>query len=111
MKTVPFPGAPARTLRLAVGCALVLGLATLTSGNVVTAQEKEKGAPAKPMEIYQQVRALVMGVAARGRVVGMDLVEVAPSFDFANHLSCITAGRLMVDLIGSVMRHKKTGSH
>lgn len=58
----------------------------------------------------EQVRALVMGVAVRGRVVGMDLVEVAPSFDFANHLSCITAGRLMIDLIGTVMRRRKAGS-
>jgi agmatinase len=54
----------------------------------------------------EQVRSLVMGVAARGRVIGMDLVELAPSFDFTNHLSCITAGRLMVDLIGSAMQRR-----
>jgi CheY-like chemotaxis protein len=59
VKTVPFPGAPVRTPRWAAGCALVLGLATLTSGTGALAQEKEKGAAAKPMEIYQQVRALV----------------------------------------------------
>lgn len=50
----------------------------------------------------EQVFELLHGVAARGRVVGMDVVEVAPSFDFSNRLSCITAGRLLVNLIGAV---------
>jgi agmatinase len=58
----------------------------------------------------EQVRSLVMGVAARGPVVGMDLVEIAPSFDFANHLTCITAGRLMIDLIGAAMQRRKTAA-
>jgi len=48
------------------------------------------------------------GVAARGRVVGMDVVEIAPSFDFANQLSCITAGRLLINLMSAVSRAVKT---
>lgn len=49
----------------------------------------------------EQVFALLKGVAARGRVLGMDVVEIAPSMDFANALSCITAGRLVLNLLGA----------
>lgn len=64
MKTVPFPGAPGRALRRAVGCVLSFGLAVVAvvaagPGAVAVAQEKEKGAPAKPLEVYAQLRALV----------------------------------------------------
>jgi arginase family enzyme len=31
----------------------------------------------------------------------MDLVEVAPSFDFANGLTCITAGRLILNVLAA----------
>jgi agmatinase len=55
----------------------------------------------------EQIRLLLRGVAARGRVVGMDVVEVAPSVDFSNHLTCITAGRLMINLIGAVYAGKR----
>lgn len=50
----------------------------------------------------EQVFRLLKGVAARGRVLGMDVVEIAPSMDFANALSCITAGRLVMNLLGAV---------
>ncbi len=43
------------------------------------------------------------GITAKGRVVGMDLVEVAPSRD-VNGISCITAGRLVLNLIGALAR-------
>jgi agmatinase len=31
----------------------------------------------------------------------MDIVEVAPSFDAANHLTCVVAGRLFLNAIGA----------
>ncbi len=40
-------------------------------------------------------------VATRHRIVGLDLIEVAPSFDAANGITCITAGRLIVNAIGA----------
>ena len=40
-------------------------------------------------------------VATRHLIVGLDLVEVAPSFDAANGITCITAGRLIVNVIGA----------
>jgi agmatinase len=53
----------------------------------------------------EQVKRLLHKVAARGPIVGMDIVEIAPSFDFANQLTAITAGRLFINLIGA-MRHR-----
>ncbi len=52
---------------------------------------------------FAQVRALIHGLVAKGRVIGMDLVEVAPARD-VNGISCITAGRLAVNLIGAAVR-------
>lgn len=52
---------------------------------------------------FAQVRSLIHGLVAKGRVVGMDLVEVAPARDL-NGISCITAGRLAVNLIGAMVR-------
>ncbi|MDY0884924.1 arginase family protein [Dongia soli] len=53
----------------------------------------------------EQVKRLLKRLAERGPVVGMDIVEIAPSFDFANQLTSITAGRLFINLIGA-MRHR-----
>lgn len=52
---------------------------------------------------FGQVRDLLHGLVARGRVVGMDVVEVAPSRD-VNGISCITAGRLLTNLVGAMVR-------
>jgi agmatinase len=49
------------------------------------------------------VRKLIHGLVRRGRVVGMDIVEITPSTD-VNMISCITAGRLIVNLIGAAVR-------
>ncbi len=52
---------------------------------------------------FAQVRTLIHGLVAKGRVVGMDLVEIAPARD-VNGISCITAGRMAVNLIGAAVR-------
>jgi agmatinase len=39
----------------------------------------------------------------KSRVVGMDLVEITPATD-VNRMTCITARRLIVNLIGSAVR-------
>lgn len=52
---------------------------------------------------FHQVRRLIHGLVGKGRVVGMDIVEITPSTD-VNMISCITAGRLMVNLIGAAVR-------
>jgi agmatinase len=52
---------------------------------------------------FHQVRKLIHGLVRKGRVVGMDIVEITPSID-VNMISCITAGRLIVNLIGAAVR-------
>lgn len=50
-----------------------------------------------------QMRKLIHGLVAKGRVVGMDIVEIAPVND-VNQLTCIAAGRMIVNLIGASAR-------
>ncbi|MBV9785027.1 MAG: agmatinase [Acidisphaera sp.] len=52
---------------------------------------------------YHQVRKLIHGLVAKGRVVGMDVVEIAPTLD-VNRITAITAGRLIMNLIGAAVR-------
>jgi agmatinase len=52
---------------------------------------------------FPQARDLVRGLVRKGRVIGMDVVEITPSTDI-NRITCITAGRLIVNLIGAAVR-------
>jgi agmatinase len=59
--------------------------------------------PAPGGVTYGQMRTLIQGLVRKGRVVGMDIVEIVPSRD-VNGITGITAGRLMVNLIGTAVR-------
>jgi agmatinase len=50
---------------------------------------------------YRQLAPLLRSVARRNRIVGMDIVEIAPSYDFANGLTCIMAGRLILNVLSA----------
>jgi agmatinase len=52
---------------------------------------------------FHQARKLIHGLVRKGRVVGMDVVEITPSTD-VNRISSITAGRLFVNLMGAAVR-------
>ncbi len=52
---------------------------------------------------FHQVRRLIHALVRKGKVVGMDIVEITPAADL-NRISCITAARLMVNLIGAAVR-------
>ncbi|HUB13085.1 MAG TPA: agmatinase [Acetobacteraceae bacterium] len=52
---------------------------------------------------FRQARALIHGLVRKGRVVGMDVVEITPRDD-VNQITCVTAGRLIVNLIGTAVR-------
>ena len=52
---------------------------------------------------FPQARALIHGLVAKGRVVGMDVVEITPRTD-VNQITCITAGRLIVNMLGAIVR-------
>jgi agmatinase len=50
---------------------------------------------------YRQLAPLLRQVARRNRVVGLDIVEVAPSYDFGNALTCVMAGRLIMNVVAA----------
>ena len=60
-------------------------------------------APAPGGVTFHQARKLIHGLVRKGRVVGMDVVEITPSTD-VNRISSITAGRLFVNLMGAAVR-------
>lgn len=54
----------------------------------------------------EQVLSLVRWLAREG-LVGMDMVEVAPSFDLANRITGITAGRIVLNAVGHALKHRQ----
>lgn len=48
---------------------------------------------------FRQLAPLLRDVARRNRIVGMDIVEIAPSYDFVNGLTCVAAGRLLLNVL------------
>ena len=60
--------------------------------------------PAPGGVTFIQARKLIHGLVKKGRVVGMDIVEIQPSKDLPSKLTCVTAGRLIVNLIGASIR-------
>jgi len=52
---------------------------------------------------FPQVRKLIHGLVNKGRVVGMDIVEITPAKDI-NRISAIAACRLYVNLIGAAIK-------
>ncbi len=59
--------------------------------------------PAPGGVTYPQIRTLIHGLVAKGRVVGMDIVEITPKRDI-NGITAITAGRIICNLIGKAVR-------
>jgi agmatinase len=51
--------------------------------------------------LYRELAPLLRTIAREHRVVGMDVVEVAPSYDSANGITSIMAGRLVVNVLGA----------
>ncbi|WP_347268591.1 agmatinase [Paracoccus sp. (in: a-proteobacteria)] len=52
---------------------------------------------------YAQMRTLINKLARKGRVVGMDIVEITPAKD-VNGITAITAGRFICMMIGAAVR-------
>jgi agmatinase len=52
---------------------------------------------------WVQTRRLVHGLVNKGRVLGMDLVEIAPKHDVGN-ITLIHAERLICNFIGAAVR-------
>jgi len=49
---------------------------------------------------FHQIRGLIHGLAGKGRIVGMDINEFAPSHD-AGHIGAVACGQIMTNLIGA----------
>ena len=59
--------------------------------------------PAPGGVTYDQMRTLIHGLVDKGRVLGMDIVEITPKRDL-NGITAITAGRFICNLIGKAVR-------
>jgi len=57
---------------------------------------------------YWQATELLQGVAAKGRIVGFDMVEIAPRLDVRGMTSMLAA-RLILNLIGAMARSGQLG--
>jgi len=67
-------------------------------------------APAPGGLRFDQVGPLLRALALRQRIVGMDLVEIAPRFDALNTVTCITAGCLLVTVLGAQFQRSRQGA-
>ena len=59
--------------------------------------------PAPGGVTYPQMRTLIQGLVNKRRVAGMDIVEITPKRDL-NAITCVTAVRLICNLIGKSIR-------
>jgi len=55
---------------------------------------------------YYEAKAILLAVAARCNVIGMDLVEVAPQYDGPGQLTALHGARLILDTVGAVFRRR-----
>jgi agmatinase len=67
--------------------------------------------PAPGGVTFVQARKLIHGLVRKGRVVGMDIVEIQPSKDTAAKLTCVTAGRLIVPSVRAISTGSSKPSH
>jgi agmatinase len=65
------------------------------------------GTPSHGGFTYYEVLELLAGLAQRGPIVGIDLVEVAPDYDHAN-ITAILSAQLLLNLIGRIIHYKKS---
>jgi agmatinase len=55
---------------------------------------------------YYEILEFVDGLARRGGIVGVDLVEVAPDYDRSG-ITAMLAAQLLLNLIGRIHHHKR----
>jgi agmatinase len=64
------------------------------------------GTPSHGGFVYYEVLELLDGLTRRGRIVGVDLVEVAPDYDHTGTTS-ILAAQILLNLIGRIMHNRR----
>lgn len=65
------------------------------------------GTPSHGGFIYYEVLELLAGLAKRGNIVGLDLVEVAPDYDHSGSTSTLAA-QLLMNVIGRILDARKS---
>lgn len=63
------------------------------------------GTPSHGGFLYYEGLELLDGLAKRGNIVGVDLVEVAPDYDHSGSTSALAA-QLLLNLIGRILHHR-----
>ena len=66
------------------------------------------GTPSHGGFLYYEVLELLDGLARRGSIRGVDLVEVAPDYDQSG-TTAILAAQLLMNLIGRILHHRNGG--
>jgi len=64
------------------------------------------GTPSHGGFVYYEVLELLAALAKRGRIVGIDLVEVAPDYDHTGS-TAVLAAQVLLNLIGRVMHERR----
>ncbi len=63
------------------------------------------GTPSHGGFLYYEILEFLEGLSRRGRVVGIDLVEVAPDYDHTG-TTAILAAQLLMNVIGRVLANR-----
>ena len=96
------PGAAAACVPRGATCYLTLDIDVLD-----IAVAPGTGTPEPGGLSYVEVRDAVRAIARRGRVVGCDLVEVSPPYDWAE-VTSRAAARLILDVLSAVLESPRT---
>ena len=64
------------------------------------------GTPSHGWFLYYDVLEILLGLAQRGQVAGIDLVEVAPAYDPTDSTQ-ILAAQLLLNFIGFIFHEKR----
>jgi len=64
------------------------------------------GTPSHGGFLYYEVLELLDGLAKRGGIVGLDLVEVAPDYDHTG-TTAILAAQLLLNFLGRILHHRR----
>ena len=65
------------------------------------------GTPSHGGFLYYDMLEFLDGLAQRGNVVGIDLVEVAPEYDHTG-MTAILAAQVLLNTLGRIFHHRKT---
>jgi len=63
------------------------------------------GTPSHGGFYYYEVLELIDGLTKQGKVIGLDLVEVAPDYDLTNSTSTLAA-QLLMNVIGRILYNR-----